>query len=249
METESPAKRRYEHANATRSPSRLSVIVPALDEQAVIEPTLRRVRSAGVWELIVVDGQSRDRTRTIARSLGAKVVRSTPGRARQLNAGAAEATGDTLLFLHADTLVPRGFQDDIAETLASPGVVLGAFSFRLDASGRWFRVVERLVSWRCRLLALPFGDQGLFVRREAFRRLGGFPELKIMEDLAFVRRARRAGRVVVTPAPAITSARRWIANGTVRTTLNNQVCALAYLAGFSTDRIARWRDAGRARVL
>ncbi|MCP4246149.1 MAG: glycosyltransferase family 2 protein [bacterium] len=225
------------------APLRLSVIVPALNEQAVIEPTLRRLRPADVWEIIVVDGQSRDRTRKIARSLGARVVRSAPGRGRQLNAGAAAATGDTLLFLHADTLLPQGFQEHIAVTLATPGVVLGAFTFRLDASGRLFRIVERLVSWRCRLLALPYGDQGLFVRREAFRRLGGFPELKIMEDFAFVRRARRAGRVVVTRAPAVTSARRWTANGTVRTTLSNQVCALAFLAGCSTDQIARWRNA------
>ena len=222
----------------------ISIIIPALNEAEQIGQTLDAARDSAEGvpgiEWIVVDGGSNDTTVEIARSRGATVVTSSRGRARQMNAGAQIARGDTLLFLHADTRLPRGFEEEVRRTLAVPGVAAGAFSLRIDGAGRRLRWVERAANWRSRILELPYGDQGFFLKAELFRSLGGFPELPLMEDLEMARRVGRRGRIAVSPLAVVTSARRWERVGVLRATLFNQVFLLAYLLGMPPRRIAEW---------
>lgn len=220
--------------------ARLSVIVPALDEAGRIGPLLDRL-SRSQAELIVADGGSRDATVRLAQAHGARVVASAPGRAQQMNAGAVSAEGDVLVFLHADTELPDRFENEVRAALADPRVAGGAFRFALDAPGRRYRMLERLVGWRARGLGLPYGDQALFVRADVFRGLGGFPEVELLEDVALVRAIRRRGRLVITRSAARTSARLWREAGFARVTIANLLTVLAYFAGVSTARIARAR--------
>jgi len=219
--------------------NRISVIVPALNEAHGIAAALERVASQESVELIVVDGGSTDATPEIAAFFNAMVVRSQKGRAIQMNTGARHATGGTLLFLHADTLLPAGWPALVHAALDMPRTAGGAFQFRLDGRFRGARLIERLANFRSRRLQLPYGDQALFVRTAVFRALGGFPYLPIMEDFAFVRRLRDFGAVRVVPRPAVTSARRWATKGVVRTTLINQLIIAAYFAGVPPQVIAR----------
>jgi len=223
---------------------RLSVIIPALNEEKTIGHTLERVRGGNVWEVIVVDGRSTDRTRDIARAHGATVIESSPGRGRQLAAGAAAAAGDTLLFVHADTSLPTGFDDYVFRVLDRPGVVAGAFRLLIDAEGPSFRLIEKMVNFRSRVRQMPYGDQAIFVSADVLRESGGFPDLPIMEDYALIRRLRRMGRIQIAPATVVTSARRWLEGGVWRTTLRNQACIVAYRLGVPPARIARCRDGG-----
>ena len=222
----------------------ISVIIPALHEAQAIGRTLSSaaVLAASEVELIVVDGGSEDATVEVARSHGATVVTLPPGRARQMNAGARIARGECLLFLHADTRLPPGYEREVRHILDLPGVVAGAFALRVEGAQWGLRWVERAANLRSRLCELPYGDQGLFLRAELFRRLGGFAELPLLEDLELVRRLRRQGRIVTTPLAVLTSARRWESLGVVRTTLLNQVFLLAYLFGMPPRRIANWYD-------
>jgi len=188
----------------------------------------------------VVDGKSDDDTGEVAAAMGAKVIRSSPGRARQMNAGAAIANGDILLFLHADTRLPEGFDEDVRRVLSQRGVSGGAFSLRLDHSSFGLRLTERLATLRSRLLQMPYGDQAIFVKTELFRRVGGFPDVPIMEDVEFVGRIRRVGRVVISSIPVVTSARRWLALGTYRATLINHVAIIGRNIGVPLSKLARW---------
>lgn len=221
---------------------RLSVIIPTYNEEKTIGHTLDRVHRGSVWEVIVVDGRSTDQTREIASRHDATVVESLPGRARQLTLGASVATGDTLLFLHADTSLPLGFEDYIFNTLNTAGVSAGAFRLLIDAKGFSFRLIEKIVNLRSRIRQMPYGDQAIFVPANVFHEVDGYPDIPIMEDYAIIRRLRRLGRIEIAPANVITSARRWINQGVWRTTLSNQICIAAYRLGVSPDRIARWRE-------
>ena len=218
----------------------ISVIIPTLNEGSNISRCLRSIGTAPEIEKIVVDGGSRDRTVEIARSLGAKVLVMTSGRARQMNAGVENAQGEFLLFLHADTVLPAAFPFWIRNTLAQPKVAAGAFSFRLDASSPGLRIIERVANWRSRFLQMPYGDQGLFLRSSLFREVGGFRDMPIMEDFEFIRRLRRRGHIRTAPIAAITSARRWQEVGLWRTTLMNQAIVLAYWGGIPPGRLACW---------
>ncbi len=225
--------------------TRLSVIIPARDEERRIGVVLRQVRRGDPWEIIVVDGRSADRTREIAAAHGATVISSRPGRGRQQRAGAAAATGDALVFLHADTIPPRDFVRHVLRILAWPGVSGGAFRLRIGAPHRLLRLIEKVVNWRSRALQRPYGDQAVFVTAAMLRRAGSFPGLPVMEDLELVRRLRRLGRIEIAPACVVTSARRWIECGIWRTTLLNQACIIAYRLGVRPARIARWRQRRR----
>ena len=223
---------------------RLSVIIPALNERERIAGVVERVAAAGVAEIVVVDGGSEDGTPEIARAAGARVLEAPRGRGTQQNAGARAAEGDTLLFLHADTVLPGDFPRQIETALATPGVAAGAFRFKLDEDGSGLRFLERMVDWRCRLCQLPYGDQGLFMRRAAFDQAGGFPDEPLLEDYELVRRLRRVGRVVMADGVAVTSARRWRKLGLLRASWSNSLCLLAYWLKVPPATIARWRGAG-----
>lgn len=220
---------------------RISVIIPTLNETACIEATLKPLLGANpVGEVIVVDAGSVDGTAEKARACGAKVIATSPGRAHQMNAGAAEATGSILVFLHADTHLPDRSQHFVRDALRKPGVAAGAFQFRLDGDGRGYRVLEWLTNWRARSLQMPYGDQALFMKAETFKAIGGFPELPIMEDFEMVRRLKRRGRICIVHAHAITSTRRWKKRGILKATLVNQFIIVGYYLGVPPRILARW---------
>ena len=220
---------------------RLSVIIPACNEEERIEQVLAQLTKSRVWEVIVADGHSEDRTVEISKAFGAKIVLSPRSRGEQLNHGAAAATGNVLLFLHADTIVPAAFERYIFQLLQQPRVVAGAFSLQIESPKKSLRLIEKLVGWRSRVLQLPYGDQAIFLRSTTFWRVGGFLNIPVMEDFEFVRRLRRIGEIQIADVPVITSSRRWDDRGTWRMTLLNQCCLGAYLIGVSPSRIGCWR--------
>ncbi len=219
-------------------PVRVSVVIPALDEEACVAGAIASARAAGEGvEVIVSDGGSRDATRQVAAAAGAVVLEGPRGRGIQLDAGARRARGDWFVFLHADTRLEAGW----AEALAAlpDDVVGGAFRFAADSPRRRYRSIEAGVALRCRLLRLPYGDQGLFCRRSVYHEVGGFPPLPLMEDVAFVRRLHRAGRLAFPPVRALTSCRRWERHGLLGTTLRNWWLLGLYGLGWPPDRLAR----------
>jgi uncharacterized protein len=217
----------------------LSIVIPALNESAVIGATLSQfaARTTDI-EVIVADGGSRDDTAAQACRAGARVIVTLPGRARQQNAAAALARGRALLFLHADTHLPEGFGAQIFETLLDPGVTLGAFRFKTDYDHCGMRLVEAMVGLRSRILRMPYGDQSIFMPKTAFERVGGFPDTPIAEDLFLVRELLKTGRLAMAPGYALTSGRRWRALGLWRTTLINYLIAAGCLLGVPVSRLA-----------
>jgi rSAM/selenodomain-associated transferase 2/rSAM/selenodomain-associated transferase 1 len=226
-------------ASEVREPQ-LSVIVPALNEAARIGPVIAQATAARFAETIVVDGGSLDHTPDIARAYGVRVLETSPGRAGQMNLGAAAARGRNLFFLHGDTRPPPGYDLYIERVLSGPGVAAGAFELGIDGPGPGLRWIEMTANWRSRLAKLPYGDQGLFVSADVFRRTGGFPDLPIMEDFVMIKRLRRLGRIAIAPARVRTSARRWRGYGPARNTVRNQLIVAAFYLGVSPERLARW---------
>jgi len=223
---------------------RLSVIIPTLNEAEGLGATLEHVNQADGVEIIIADGRSQDATCSIAADSGALVVTETGGRAAQLNAGAKQAGGRHLLFLHADTLLPDSFDAAIRRTLNDPTTVAGAFQFQTDRINVGMRIIEWGTNMRSSLFQWPYGDQGIFLEKRVFDELGGFLDMPIMEDFELVRRLRRRGRIVTVPEAVITSARRWQDLGILRTTLRNQAMIIGYFAGIKPERLARFYRAG-----
>jgi hypothetical protein len=219
---------------------RVSVIIPALNESARILATLKSVREGNPFEILVVDGGSSDSTLDIAQKTGATVLRSKPGRARQMNAGAAKARGNVLLFLHADTLLAPQWSTEVSRILQDEQVAAGAFTFRAAENFRGKRMLERAVDWRSRWFRLPYGDQALFVRCALFEELGGFAELPVMEDYELVGRLRHRGQIAVSSFPATTSGRRWRRYGVLRVMLKNQLMIAGFRLGMAPERLARF---------
>lgn len=220
----------------------LSVVIPTLNAAVGLPATLASVRDgeALIGEVIVSDGGSSDATTHLAQTAGCRVVVGPRGRGAQLAAGAAAASGSWLLFLHADTrLAPgwsaavRAFCDSAANASRA-----GYFRLALDDTAAAARRLERLVAWRCRWLALPYGDQGLLIGAETYRAIGGFAPLPLMEDVDLVRRLGRA-RLVELPATALTSAARYRRDGYWRRPVRNLACLALYFAGLPPHRLAR----------
>jgi rSAM/selenodomain-associated transferase 2 len=223
---------------------RFSIIIPTLNEERCLAGTLAHLRQQRPREIIVVDGGSTDGTRELARA--ADVVLEGPrGRARQMNLGAASAVGDFLLFLHADCSLEAGALDAAARVLCRGGIGGGCFTMSVESAGLLYRWIDACATARVRLTGLVYGDQGLFVTRELFHRLGGFPELRLMEDLFFSRELRRHGRVVLLPERIFVSPRRWQQAGLVRQTLRNWTLTGLAAAGVHPDRLARFYPAVR----
>jgi rSAM/selenodomain-associated transferase 2 len=216
---------------------RVSIIIPAVDEAGFIGEAVRLARAGRSAEIIVVDGGSADGTAAIAEAEGARVIRTGRGRARQQNAGAAEATGDALLFLHADTQLPANAAARAADALSDARVALGAFSLGFDRSDWGTRLLVFGADLRMRLLRLPYGDQALFLRRETFGRLGGFRDIPIMEDVCLVRRAKRLGRVVVLPERVRTSPRAYDRYGLIRNMLWNWRATSLFALGVGPEKL------------
>ncbi len=217
----------------------LTVVIPALDEADWIAGAIASASASGS-EIIVVDGGSRDATPERAAAGGARVVKSAPGRARQLAAGALLARGDTILFLHADTRLPPGWDASVRAALADPGVVGGAFRLRFEARSPALRLIEWGACLRVALFRFPYGDQALFMRRSVLEALGGMPQAPIMEDLDLVRSLKQRGRLACLRPAVTTSARRYLAGGALRTMLRNWLAAGAWWLGLPRERIAAW---------
>ncbi len=218
----------------------VSVIIPTLNEAARIGRVVTSTAAAKQVEVIVADGGSTDETQAIAAKKGARLVVSSPGRGRQLNAGAAEACGKIFIFLHADSLLPENFAPLTQKTLRSPQVAAGAFRLAIAGQGRGLRFIESAANWRARTLQMPYGDQALFMKAEMFHALGGFRDIPLLEDVDMVSRARKKGTISIVDTPVITSARRWHRLGLVRTTAFNQLILLGYFLGISPFRLALW---------
>lgn len=214
---------------------RFSVVIPALNESEGIRDCLvalgRLERSGATIETVVSDGGSTDATPQAARAGGAKVVESPRGRGPQMNAGAAAATGEVLLFLHADTRLPHDGFEKIGAALEDPHVAGGAFNLAIAGRGWFYRFTAWNANIRSKLVGAPYGDQAYFVRRSAFEALGGYRDLSNCEDLDFVRRLRKQGRVVIVPAAVSTSARRWEKHGRTWVTVRNGVLFFKFWLG------------------
>ncbi len=195
---------------------------------------------ANCLEIIVADGGSEDGTQNIVQEYPVKLVASPLGRGQQMNHGAAIATGDTLLFLHSDTCLPKNFIETIETTLAKPNVIAGAFQLEIDDPQPSLRWIERTVQWRSQLFSLPYGDQGIFLKTQVFRALGGYGELPIMEDYEFVRRLKKQGQIAIASTAVKTSPRRWQKLGVWRTTFLNQSMILGYHLGVHPDKLRQW---------
>ena len=215
----------------------VSVIIPTLNEARQIEQTLAAAACEDA-EIIVSDGHSSDRTVEIARARGARIVVGRRGRAGQQNRGAAAARGDVLLFLHADTRLPENYATHVFDILMDRRTALGAFRFNTDLDTPAMQWISFWTNLRAGWLQLPYGDQALFLYRDRFHAVGGFPEVPIAEDLYLVRRMHRRGRIALAPVCAVTSGRRWRRLGPLRTTLLNTIIALGCLAGVSPRRLA-----------
>jgi rSAM/selenodomain-associated transferase 2 len=218
----------------------ISVIVPVLDEAKSIAATLQALALLQPYETIVVDGGSQDMTRDIAAAWGGTIIAADRGRARQMNRGAQAASGDALLFLHADTRLPATAFADIARALGDPSCVGGRFDVTLDGSHWMLPVVAQLISYRSRLSKVGTGDQALFVRRRVFQSMGGFPDIPLMEDIAFCRALKPLGEIACLRSRVVTSARRWEVDGVWRTIFRMWTLKLLYLAGVSPRRLKQF---------
>ncbi len=216
----------------------ISIIIPVLNEAAIIKQTLWVLQQNSAVEIIVVDGGSKDNTAQIAQQTGVKVISvAGKGRSAQMNAGADIAQGNILLFLHIDTQLPANFLNLVVKTLKQPEVIAGAFELAIEGEDRSLRWIEMLVKMRSRFLSLPYGDQAIFLTKQVFADLGGFSDLPIMEDFELVQRLKRQGKIALAPAAVTTSGRRWQNLGVWKTTLINQLVILGYYLGISPTKL------------
>jgi len=219
---------------------KISVIIPTLNEGTVLQETLSRVQAHFPYEIIIGDGGSSDETLTIARTNGTRLISAERGRASQMNAGAKEATGEVLLFLHADSSIDAEGYRAMITALEQEHLLGGAFSLQIDSNRLGLKLISWLATLRSRFLNLTYGDQAIFVKAEAFHAIGGFPRLPICEDLDFFRKLKNKGPVILLPNKASTSPRRWLAEGVTFNTLRNVVIAVLFLLGFSPEKLSRW---------
>ena len=227
----------------------ISVIIPTLNEERTIMATLAHTASLGFDELIVVDGGSLDQTPVLVESYRqrtrppaqspVRLVTAPCGRARQMNEGAKASRGEILLFLHADTQLPRDAKTMIETTLADQRMVGGRFDVRFDRPSMWGTIISRTMSWRSRLSGIATGDQALFVRRHIFEQIGGFADMPLMEDIDFSRRLKRKGATAALTATVTTSFRRWGRHGPLRTILLMWALRFLYWIGVSPHRLAK----------
>ena len=225
----------------------LSIIVPVLDEAAGIEACLaplQPMRARGA-EVVVVDGASLDATRDLAAPLADRVLQSARGRALQMNAGAGAARGATLVFLHADTILPAEADAAISRAVAD-GARWGRFDVSIAGSDPLLAVVAVMMNARSRLTGIATGDQAIFVRREDFAAAGSFPEIALMEDVALSKRLKRIARPACLRERVVTSGRRWEGRGTLRTIVLMWRLRLAYALGADPGRLARRYDVERS---
>ncbi|MGH7475540.1 MAG: TIGR04283 family arsenosugar biosynthesis glycosyltransferase [Longimicrobiales bacterium] len=232
---------------------RFSVVIPTLDEASQVRGAILSARNAlgRDCEVLVVDGGSRDGTRQVASAAGARLLGVSGGRGEQLRAGAAAAAGDVVVLLHADTRLPAAAADAIQEVLADSRIIAGAFRLSFGSEARAaplaLRLLARFITLRSLLFRTATGDQAIFARTEALRRIGGVPRVPLFEDVRLYQKLRRSGRVRLVRAAVTTSGRRWRAHGTARVILLHLLLRLAHGIGVAPDRLARWYAHADAR--
>jgi len=224
----------------------ITVVIPTLNEEAVLPRTLSLTAGLGFDELIVVDGGSHDRTREIVTALRVTrdaspvtLLTAPPGRARQMNAGGTSSMGDVLLFLHADTSLPSDARKAVEWALEDPACVGGRFDMRFERDSGLGWLISRMMNLRSRWTGIATGDQAIFVRRSVFDQLGGYSDLPIMEDVDFTRRLKRTGLVTALQSKVTTSYRRWDSRGPLRTILLMWILRFLYWIGISPQRLTR----------
>ena len=219
---------------------KVSIIVPTLNEELVLENTLTQIQQLSPHELIVSDGGSSDYTYRIADRFSHRVITGSAGRALQMNAGANEATGDLLLFLHADSRIEPESYRKMLECMENPKWIGGAFTLCIE-SGKWsLKLIALLANIRSKYFGLAYGDQGFFVRKEVFNDMNGFSPIPICEDLDFYYRLRKKGSVILLKEKAHTSPRRWINEGIFFTTVRNFIIAVLFGLGFPPHILTKW---------
>ena len=218
----------------------VSVIVPVLNEEKTIDAALAALMPLRPHEVIVVDGGSVDRTSEICRDAGMQVLSTACGRAQQMNHGARHATGDVLLFLHADTRLPVSAFADITAALGEASCVGGRFDVELEGSHWMLRVIAALINYRSRATKVGTGDQAIFVRRTVFDQVGGYPDIPLMEDMALCGLLKQSGGIACLRSRVVTSARRWERDGVWRTILKMWALKLCYLVGVPPARLKQF---------
>jgi len=222
----------------------ISLIIPVLNEAKNISEIIQHIRELdadGAAEIIVVDGDPEGSTINTIKDEGVRTVISEKGRARQMNRGAALATSDILLFLHADTFLPSNAFGLIQAAMNDKSFVGGAFDLGFNTRRRIFKITETYVFLRTRLTKMPFGDQAIFIRHHHFEQLGGYRDIPIMEDVELMKRIRKRGdRIHIIPEKVRTSARRYEQEGIIYTTIRNWMLQLQYALGVSPERLVRW---------
>jgi rSAM/selenodomain-associated transferase 2 len=222
----------------------LSIIIPVLSEAGSIGETIHHIRgldAAGTAEIIVVDGDPGGSTISAIKAEDVRMVVAEKGRARQMNLGAALATGDVLLFLHADTLLPSNAFALIRSTMNDKRFVGGAFDLGFNTKRKIFKITEGYVFLRTRLTKIPFGDQAIFIRRDYFEKIGGYRDIPILEDVELMKRIRkRADAIRIILAKVRTSVRRYEKEGVLFCTLRNWLLQISYALGMSPERLAKW---------
>jgi hypothetical protein len=216
----------------------ISIIIAALNEEQCINNTVKRALTGNNVEVIVIDGGSLDKTAGLAGIAGAAVIRSEPGRAHQMNEGAKFASGEILLCLHADTILPEDYDEALRKALLDPRIIAGAFGLRFDSKKLPMRIIQAGANLRSRFLGLPYGDQGIFIRKADFIEAGGFPELPIMDDAVFVSGLKEKGSIITLDKKVCTSARRYERLGVLRTWLINQCVITAFFCGAAPQEIS-----------
>ncbi len=217
---------------------KISVIIPALNEAKNIRESLDSIRRQEAdFEIVVVDGGSADGTADIARPYARVISSEERGRSTQMNAGARHACGEVLLFLHADSHLPQNALSMLRSVLLNPSIIGGTFTLRFDNQKSLLRVIAFFTRFRFRFF--HYGDQGIFVRRAVFEELGGYKRMPIMEDIDFLQRLRRRGRVTLISQPITTSARRFLHHGIIRQQLLDIALVVLYLLGANPERLSR----------
>lgn len=213
----------------------ISVIIPTLNEESCLGHTLKSIGS-GI-EIIIVDAGSSDSTIKIANKLTDKIILSEKGRGSQMDRGAREAAGDVLLFLHADTILPKDWKEQIAASLKDDRIVAGGFRLKIDSKKYFFRLIEKMVNLRSKYFGLIYGDQAIFVRTDVFFAAGGFAGLPLMEDVDLMRRLRKKAKPILLKAYVCTSPRHWEQRGIFKTTVRNWIFLFLYSIGIPPERL------------